>query len=534
MNITQSKLFELMCKFDELCLKYGIIYYLGGGTALGAIRHHGFLPWDDDVDLYISRDNYKKLLDRKREFLDNDFEIVNHDYYPKYGNTVIRCVDINSTQITKARIIDDTPKGYFLELFILDPIPSDSMEQEKWKKKQWVYTEILSTAFKTANERNESSIDEELYLKYLTKVKTKGRENVIKELERELFEISEKDATQYCARWGVRNLLYDIDWFGTPRYISFENKKFPVAHYAENILRFDYGDNWMYIPSKDSQIQHTYVESTSIPYIYIVNDYVQTFDEEKVFNAYSNRKKILLEHYFSYRKAHKLRNKLKIAQVNASIEYNVKDISKIDELLLHKKFDYVEKIFDIWYKNQFSNSFWKWNMLLPIDDNIMSRALIPLLAKGKYSEIRQILLWRLNGGSPMPSKLKKIYEFVELLRKIYISIDNKEINLTYKYLQDIEQLNFNFKEDSINYQKLCIYFGVLSKKSDAEYIDLKKKCHTLLYKYPNDGELLFCMGKICEKIGNENFINWYKISLKNTNNGLVKLELERKLNMLEG
>ena len=61
MNILQKNLFNLLVEFDDICKKYDIHYFLAAGTALGAVRHHRFLPWDDDMDLYITRDNWNKL-----------------------------------------------------------------------------------------------------------------------------------------------------------------------------------------------------------------------------------------------------------------------------------------------------------------------------------------------------------------------------------------------------------------------------------------------------------------------------------------
>ena len=52
---------DLLSEFDRVCKKYGIKYIASGGTMLGAARHHGFIPWDDDVDLMMMRDEYDKL-----------------------------------------------------------------------------------------------------------------------------------------------------------------------------------------------------------------------------------------------------------------------------------------------------------------------------------------------------------------------------------------------------------------------------------------------------------------------------------------
>mgnify|MGYP003293777853 CR=1 FL=1 len=73
MNEIQKKLYQIINKFDARCKKYDITYYLGGGSALGALRHKGFLPWDDDIDLYITRENYKKLLSVQKDFFDDTF-----------------------------------------------------------------------------------------------------------------------------------------------------------------------------------------------------------------------------------------------------------------------------------------------------------------------------------------------------------------------------------------------------------------------------------------------------------------------------
>lgn len=61
MTDLQSKLLEMLKEIDVICRKYQITYYLIGGSALGAVRHHGFIPWDDDADIVMTRDNWLKF-----------------------------------------------------------------------------------------------------------------------------------------------------------------------------------------------------------------------------------------------------------------------------------------------------------------------------------------------------------------------------------------------------------------------------------------------------------------------------------------
>ena len=77
MKDVQKKLYDLLKKFDKICKDNDVEYYLAGGSALGAVRHKGFLPWDDDVDLFITRNNYIKLKRLKKLLSDNDLQLLN-------------------------------------------------------------------------------------------------------------------------------------------------------------------------------------------------------------------------------------------------------------------------------------------------------------------------------------------------------------------------------------------------------------------------------------------------------------------------
>ena len=58
----QMKLLEILVYFRDFCDSHNLRFYLAGGTSIGAVRHHGFIPWDDDIDVQMPRDDYEKLL----------------------------------------------------------------------------------------------------------------------------------------------------------------------------------------------------------------------------------------------------------------------------------------------------------------------------------------------------------------------------------------------------------------------------------------------------------------------------------------
>lgn len=531
MNEIQKKLYQIINKFDARCKKYDITYYLGGGSALGALRHKGFLPWDDDIDLYITRENYKKLISVQKDFFDDTFVLVNTEKFPRYRNTLVRCVETDSTAITKARIVDKSPKGQFIELFILDPIPIEKEEQEKWFVKHWIYTELLSVAFCVANNRIARYINEDLYKKYRARCNDVGYDTVLKELENELFTIEEKDATQYCSRWGLRNLIYDIEWFKEPRYVPFEDTMLPVATCAEQVARFDYGDKWMYIPEVGDQITHSFAESMHIPYKYFVEDYLNFFDAENIYQKYSARKDNLVNLYLEKTKAKLKRLELKKIEIQLSLDYN-KD-SELENKLKARKYDEVTAFFSTWYENQFTSYYLQSNTFLPISDDMLYMALVPVIVRGDYSLARRILMLR-NEEGELTEKLQVLFDFVNIIREIYISIDIHEHNIAKEKLKRAYEMEFEYADDQFNLKILDLKYKVdtLTSKDSAE--TLIGEISKLLNQYKTNGEIMYLIAEAYYNTGNKkDALEWYNRAYENTRHGFVRMHIDERKHLME-
>lgn len=121
---------EILNKIKECSQKYGIRYYLQSGTALGAVRHGGYIPWDDDVDVFVPIDDYLRLIEILKD--DPQYKIVsqfNTEYY--FGMGVGYMVDCNTIcDINKFPIQLTT--GQSIDLFPLYGIPEDAKEKEKY------------------------------------------------------------------------------------------------------------------------------------------------------------------------------------------------------------------------------------------------------------------------------------------------------------------------------------------------------------------------------------------------------------------
>ena len=115
---------EIFKVFVDLCEKYGLRYYLAGGTLLGAVRHRGFIPWDDDIDVNMPREDYDLLLTHASEIGESgDYRLVACELgnlnYP-----FAKIYDLH-TNIQKLYDDDDTEKNLWIDIFPMDGLPDD-------------------------------------------------------------------------------------------------------------------------------------------------------------------------------------------------------------------------------------------------------------------------------------------------------------------------------------------------------------------------------------------------------------------------
>lgn len=115
----QKRLLEILIEFDRICKKHNIQYFLSGGTCLGAVRHGGFIPWDDDIDIDVWHTDYKKLLKILPKELSNDFFMQTDKTDPSFRRKYMRVVDKNSEVIYKDNSFRENFKHQGLWLDIL-------------------------------------------------------------------------------------------------------------------------------------------------------------------------------------------------------------------------------------------------------------------------------------------------------------------------------------------------------------------------------------------------------------------------------
>lgn len=152
---------DLLAEFDRVCKKHGLTYFADGGTLLGAVRHQGFIPWDDDVDVIMYREDYEKLA----QVAEQEFR---HPYFFQSPHTDPGLVTGGSKlRNSNTTLISDFDhkrpfrnKGIFIDIFILDNLPDGAFQLKLYKCVLKYYWRILRYAsyydgyFKTDRENS--------------------------------------------------------------------------------------------------------------------------------------------------------------------------------------------------------------------------------------------------------------------------------------------------------------------------------------------------------------------------------------------
>jgi lipopolysaccharide cholinephosphotransferase len=267
---------DLLFKFDEVCRKHHLKYTLAYGSLLGAIRHHGIIPWDDDVDVFMLREDYEVLKTLKDEFQPPYFLQIPGENGYLYSYAKVR--NSNTTALSYAFRYSNFNQGIPLDIFILDNYNQETFEQDSKKVERLIRE--CSTLMRRTNPH-----PEERDMQFLSQfpVIRPGKE-VINELERTI--IKEKDSVDSDRCITLSNIMYDLQRGIFPRScftnlteISLYGHSVFIPEDYDLVLRIIYGDYMTLPPVEERGKWHsTSVFDTEKPY----TEYIKAlWDKEK-------------------------------------------------------------------------------------------------------------------------------------------------------------------------------------------------------------------------------------------------------------
>lgn len=134
---------EMLHDFVRICDKHHLEYFGIGGTAIGALRHQGFIPWDDDIDLAFLRDDYEKFCEIVERDYSDKYYILRYETNKSYPLFTARMCKKNTVFQEHAMKNVECPFGIFLDLYAYDNVPDDSKAMKKQAYKAWFYSKLL-------------------------------------------------------------------------------------------------------------------------------------------------------------------------------------------------------------------------------------------------------------------------------------------------------------------------------------------------------------------------------------------------------
>lgn len=275
---------EILKDIDKICTEHHLTYYMVGGTLLGAVRHNGFIPWDDDIDIAMYREDYNKI---QKILISNmsDKYFVQNFYTDRYYTRYIAKVRLKGTrQVEKGLAEVDSHKGVYVDIFPLDYV------KKKSGLELWVRGAIVRCLFAYKTMRvgtNHEMVKAKQVLKQLLRWITFLIPNAF---VNRLFDYScSKDngkaclyTTSFASRYRWKRQLYTNSVFGKGTRLDYEGCRFNAPVQYETILKRIYG-NYLEFPPEEKRYEgHKLVEIAFGEYDALLEQKVQLVTNEKV------------------------------------------------------------------------------------------------------------------------------------------------------------------------------------------------------------------------------------------------------------
>lgn len=252
MKEIQLKILEIASYFDDFCKRHNITYYLMGGSALGAIRHQGFIPWDDDFDVFMTYDNYLKFVECADKYLDTDnfyFQKENSDEWPLFFSKI----RMNGTTfIEEDSIGRNMHKGFYIDVMCLNNTSSNKLIRFS----QYIAARLIGTKALAKRGYKTDNKFKRLIIKVTNLLVTGFTVRLLLKYVRSFNKKDTDMVGHFFGRAKFRNTSFPKKWLGEPRYTVFESACLPVPFHVEKYLSLRYGKNYMDMPDEKTKAMY--------------------------------------------------------------------------------------------------------------------------------------------------------------------------------------------------------------------------------------------------------------------------------------
>ncbi len=245
----------ILDEFVRICTKHNLKYFLYGGTLLGAVRHKGFIPWDDDIDIVMPREDYDKFAEIVHGELGEEFFYQNNMIEPDF-NLLFSKIRLNNTYVREEKFDGkNMHQGIFIDILPLDLFPKKSRIAESLLLEKFF---VLNCACQIGRCSSKNLLSKLLFRAYMllpNRILQKKRDKFIRS-------VCKDDKTEFICSFGshyrpIKRRVLLKEWFeDTGLKMEFEGRMYSVPKGWEEYLVHLYGPNYMELPPENERVNH--------------------------------------------------------------------------------------------------------------------------------------------------------------------------------------------------------------------------------------------------------------------------------------
>jgi lipopolysaccharide cholinephosphotransferase len=245
---------DILQAIDSFCRNNGIRYSMACGTLLGAVRHKGYIPWDDDIDIYLLREDYNKLLASFPSVYGGHYELVSLERNSRWDKPFAKAFDNRTIFVENA--VNSVEIGVNIDVYPIDDVPDDESRWKKYDKKRRFFQKAYSVKSIKLNPKRSVSknillllmkfptvfVSKRLFAKFLSRLAQKHNGRGY-------------DSVFECVQGMLQKNKFKKTLFNDLCEYSFENYYFMGFKNYDEYLRNGYG-NYRELPPEEKRVTH--------------------------------------------------------------------------------------------------------------------------------------------------------------------------------------------------------------------------------------------------------------------------------------
>lgn len=261
-NKLKSIQLQLLDDFVKTCEKLGLTYFLCAGTLLGAVRHGGFIPWDDDIDVQMPRQDYLKFIREAKQFLNPKYVVSSFYTEDEFLGDFAKLVDTSTTYVEVSTFFRKITKGCNIDIFPIDFISDSRLKRFFYNLRINIFRKRINKGYYLNANYEKQSLKGKLFGVFAAVITgfmkpEKAEKKMLLFIEKH----APKTKTKYSIVESKCTRLYLSSVFDGTSRVSFEGKQYNAPVDTDNYLKIQYGPNYMELPPIEKRVIHHYCAS---------------------------------------------------------------------------------------------------------------------------------------------------------------------------------------------------------------------------------------------------------------------------------